>query len=495
MPTLPNNKSFHVTVTAVNHVGLNVTGTSFPFRIDTSTPLLKHSPRLLRFECSPEGYFIHERSTLVLDWSFTDPESLLESHEIILKTAYGGDIKTRYWEYGNQNGTVIHFNSSEELSDGQVADIIVTACNAAGLCTSAKANGTLTVDSSPPHVGQLQDPVIWQILDGKFILNVTFVGFFDPHSGFREFCLAVGSSFREQDVSRGPHCFWVEDRFSDLHKVALDLLDIPKMYSHLYISYWAVNKAGLVSMLREVSGDIVPSNVAEIDGIIHIHNHSCASLTCNTDCTCSEVDKTCANGDPNYKKYRCHNSMNDSLSDMIKVIDGNEQRDVKFAVSSTCLQGHWQFIDNSSATFVRFEVSVGLKDLSPGEGIFDIQRERVWHDLGKSTSVTYCLPKPRHLMHGQTYIIHVRSWWNEDSYTDYMSDGVLIDITAPKLVSTGAIECLVEIQNSSQINAEVNIDCSWEATFFDQESGISHYEVSVLEYPNGKILFDHLKSI
>lgn len=487
LPDLPSNLTMFLTVVATNNIDMTCKAASLGFRFDTTHPVVAEGLELLGNPIVlPECYALYEGSHIGLSWYFVDDDSPIVSHEIDFKAHYAGKIQSKHWKFGNLNLTRIKFSQGHELVDGELFDLVVTSCNAAGLCTSNSTVRPVLIDSSPPHVGSLADPLYWTFLNGSFVVNATFRGFADPHSSIVKYCLAMGTTFRQWDITEKEVCsmgrFLSEDVTVSV-KIGPDL----RRVGNLYISYWAVNGVGLTSMLREAYVDVVKGNPQNTIGTLNIYNHSCSSETCNTDCTCTVVGNKCSHGDDSYRKTKCHDIKNSTDSDMVIVHDGDYPDDIDLTSSTNCLSGWFEVDGNQSA--VRFEVSLGRKGRSPGQGIFDVQTEPAWYDIGLEQKIVHCLTAPRQLANNEEYVVHVRAWWSENEYKVYQSDGVLVDQTSPIISSTGDITCQSNVSNTDDNIIHAGVNCSWDTVFFDHESGLHHYEITVQEYPSGKVDF------
>ncbi|KAK3101759.1 hypothetical protein FSP39_006148 [Pinctada imbricata] len=136
---------------------------------------------------------------------------------------------------------------------------------------------------------------------------------------------------------------------------------------------------------------------------------------------------------------------------------------------------------------IRYEWSIGIEGMPEGEGIFDIKIEPVWYDVGLDKNLTICTNQKLPLQHGYSYVVYVRQWVSQTTYTQFASAGILVDYTPPlvrkgKFVKESIDSCLNDIEFSTE---NTTLTACWKGVFSDQQSGILHYFVSLGTIPEG----------
>ena len=90
-----------------------------------------------------------------------------------------------------------------------------------------------------------------------------------------------------------------------------------------------------------------------------------------------------------------------------------------------------------------------------------------------------------------SYIYHVNAWHNFDTYSHFVSIGVLVDTTPPHIGIGKHVEDMNEdFTKRGQFTTELQgIYTSWENVFDDSESGIKYFIVYVGTVPGGMCYF------
>ena len=135
---LPENVNMYVTVTGYNKNGKNVSKTSQPFKVDSTAPVVKEKPLFFtnysRFEMTTAQW---EKSILRLNWGFEDLHSPIVKHIVTLSTHHEGHTPVEHVELGQETKLTLRLDEKNWLQDGDTYKATVTACNAAGHCSSA----------------------------------------------------------------------------------------------------------------------------------------------------------------------------------------------------------------------------------------------------------------------------------------------------------------------------------------------------------------------
>ncbi|KAH3709959.1 hypothetical protein DPMN_069425 [Dreissena polymorpha] len=150
--TLPTNDPLTATVWATNGVGMWVSQVSDTFIIDDIPPIVKEAPQFKNIQTVQGQHYQWDKSIIKLQWHFSDDISPIIRHEISLKTHHDGHTPVEHVVLGSERTLSISLDGNNWLHSGDTYYAIVTACNAAGLCTSERTNDLL-IDSTPPHLG------------------------------------------------------------------------------------------------------------------------------------------------------------------------------------------------------------------------------------------------------------------------------------------------------------------------------------------------------
>ena len=153
--------------------------------------------------------------------------------------------------------------------------------------------------------------------------------------------------------------------------------------------------------------------------------------------------------------------------------------EISITASSTCLTGFWS--KNDDTEFTRFEWTVGATNAEPGFPIFDPNKEKYWFDVELDNRTIYCLPGNRSVVQGTSYVVYVNGWMDFSQYAQYVSQGVKVDTTAPRVGMGRRVKIMdanftKELTHSSVTNV-IHID--WDRVFSDAETGIHKYELAI----------------
>ncbi|XP_046565562.1 uncharacterized protein LOC124274266 [Haliotis rubra] len=138
------------TVRAFNKGGLHSETTSNGVTIDNSAPVVVTSPTARDGVSSVVANTTISRTALSLHWKFQDVESSIERQCLSLSSHLFGEIDSSNLKIPGFIREYTYTNL--DLHDGSKYKMKVTACNMAGLCTTA-ATGDILVDSSKPKTG------------------------------------------------------------------------------------------------------------------------------------------------------------------------------------------------------------------------------------------------------------------------------------------------------------------------------------------------------
>ncbi|XP_052252190.1 uncharacterized protein LOC127858901 [Dreissena polymorpha] len=205
--TLPTNDPLTATVWATNGVGMWVSQVSDTFIIDDIPPIVKEAPQFKNIQTVQGQHYQWDKSIIKLQWHFSDDISPIIRHEISLKTHHDGHTPVEHVVLGSERTLSISLDGNNWLHSGDTYYAIVTACNAAGLCTSERTNDLL-IDSTPPHLGGFNEPLFWTEYKNAYghiysNLTLTWYGFYDPESRVEKYFITVSRKYSDTELSEG----------------------------------------------------------------------------------------------------------------------------------------------------------------------------------------------------------------------------------------------------------------------------------------------------
>ena len=374
------------------------------------------------------------------------------------------------------------------LLDGDSHWAAVTACNAAGLC-STSTSPALLIDSSPPVAGTFVSPLSWETLTSggrsDVTLHLAWRAFSDAESGVAAYDVIAGRVYNGEDLSGGVVRVF-HDNATVTQSHALEINEKLKAGDVVYLSIKAENQLGLKSDIVRMAYSVLLDSSNGTSGTLVLVRHSCESSYCTNECTCAAAGQLCKGSstcrhldvsDPGLANFTVHLHV------------GLSSKPQAYSTSVKCLEGSWSLSDPASLRNVsRFEWSFSLFNGSNGVGVFNATTERTWHDVGRDTSAVFCLPKNRVLESGLRYVLHVRVWLSRDESVTFTSEPVVIDQTPPKLTKRKkVIESDASCKNDiDYITTEHFFTACWDGLFQDSDSPIVSYEVWVGTSPYGK---------
>jgi len=488
---LPANKNLYATVVAFNNVGMKVEQSADAFRVDDSPPSIVSRPSFILDYKNIQGFWVQwDPSLLGIKWEFKDNESPIIEHTVTVKTHHEGHTPVENVQLGNQNSLNISLDAHNWLKSGDKYYVVVTSCNAARHCSSARSPALL-IDSSPPHLGGFRPPLTWKTHRNQNAssVNLTWYGFHDPESEIKKYFLSVSRSYNGNELTNG-EVVVVNNLTGDFQQTRIKLREKLKRHDMLILSIWAQNNAGLNSSIARVSVHALSTSVKSDsnEGLLELEKHSCEAHYCNKDCTCAVIGKPCT------KSTRDNKCTVLNTTDVIQrnmqtlnVYGGQKSHPQHISASSACLSGHWKF-NNSSKKVSRFEWSMGLRNQPIGEGVFDLKNEIPWRDVGLRQEVVHCLTSNQTLLHGQEYVIYVRAWFSSDLSAIFNSKPMKIDQTPPKVgrgkyIKDSNAACKRDFDFIDWMDT---ITACWDNVFNERQSHITHYFVSLGTSPKGK---------
>jgi len=487
------------TVWAFNKVGMNVSESSKGFIIDESAPSVRRKPSFW-LDGTPikRNLSQWDRSVLKLNWEFVDQESPITSHVISLLTHHDGHTPIENINIGSEQHFTITLDGENWLNNGDRYVVEVTACNAAGQCSTERTNDFI-VDSTPPHMGGVQShqPNTWRNfadMTNTTMTNIslTWYGFYDQESGIDQYFVTVSRSFYMQELSGG--IITVQHNItSHIQTVNITLMESLRNDEMIIVSIWAQNEVGLNSTVSKTTFLTLSHKVngkEEMDkGTFAIQKHSCDVHSCLKDCTCSVIGKPCVEVEASNLTHCNEIDANGTASQQaFTVMGGLLNQHMSVTTSSACLAGQWYRSDSSNVTVQRYEWGLGVHRLVVGAGIFDLKSESPWHDIGLLQQFVYCLPTNKSLTHKEEYVVYVRAWYDSATYATFASPPIKIDHTPPSVlrgqhIIEGDISCSTDMDF---INWTDSIHACWANVFSEQQSTISFYTIGFGTSPNGE---------
>ena len=496
---LPLIIEMFVTVRATNRNGMSVLRSSEAFRIDMSPPVLLTKPIFVldQMVLSEKVNTQWENSIIRLEWMFSDNESSVTEHSVTLNVNDNGRTVREEMTCGSEHKMIIRLNNDELLRDGDVYTAHITACNNAGLCSTATTD-PLLIDSTAPHLGGFTRNMKWFTTKRNGLavtaLTVEWFGFQDLESGIDVFKLAASCSYSGSELTNGT--IQIPNTNSNRNSSTIYLPAHIGCRSDLILSILAINGVGLRSKTARVTVEFVSRNVQNTYGfMLELTRHSCVSHYCNNDCTCSVVGLKCEHS----TNVTCieKQPLNDTNSVDVFFGDADYYRGLNMTISTKCLRINWKrkHIGNQSL-IQRYEWSISEYGGNPGEGIFNIPYEPVWYDNGKATDVVHCITDSIRTLKDETaYVAYVRAWYAYDLYETFTSNTIVIEHTPPQVVRGRYVfESTYSCTKDLEYTTESDITICWNGVFRDTGSGIIHYELMGGTKPYGK-RFQYLKII
>ncbi|XP_052790278.1 uncharacterized protein LOC128224473 isoform X2 [Mya arenaria] len=495
--SLPIKTPIFATVWAFNGVGMNVSSASDAILVDITAPYNKIKPSImLDYNTIKDKTSQWEKSIIRVFWDFLDDESPIYSHELSLFTHHEGHTPVEKVHLGSEKQYIINLDGNNWLHSGDTYFVVITSCNAAGLCSTERTNDIL-IDSTPPHQGGLKPQMLWEnYRDTSGLhstLSLTWYGFYDQESSIDRYYVTVSRYFTKQELSGGV-LIRNHDNTSDEQHGNFTLTEPLNPNDVIIVSVWTANSVGLNSSVSRVSLfslSSMPSSVIIENqrGILELEKHSCDVHFCNKDCTCAVVGKPCNAVETNMSCVEI-DAFNTTDSDLTKfaVFGGLQFQPLTLTASSACLAGHWMQIEHSrkDPDIHRFEWSIGIHNQPYGEGVFDLQKEFPWVDIGLRQEFVHCLPINRSLVHGELYDIYVKTWYGPSAFAIFTSKPIKVDQTSPSLrrgryIIEGIDDCATDLDF---IDWTDEISACWSGVFSEQKSYIQHYLVALGTSPN-----------
>ncbi|CAC5378371.1 unnamed protein product [Mytilus coruscus] len=476
---LRNDVPMFVTVRACNKVKLCVERSSPSFEIDNTPPVLLTKPHIesVNVYTSDFRQIISDPSFFKILWRFEDNRSPIIRTTITISSKLDSHIPMSDTVLSNENVFTVKLVKDNHLRLGDIYAIKVTACNAALLCSTAHSVEVL-LDYSPPQIGGFMPPLSWEVIPGtsNFIrFDLSWYGFSDVESKIKTYYISIGYDYSGIDIV---DAYKVKPAHQDEGRMQHTTINIDttnNLPEKLVFTIWAENYAGLSSSQSKITTDVVSFNRNFTKGNLVIQKHSCVAEYCNKDCTCAVVGQKCKSD----SKSKCNIKTESNGNSSIRVRIIVQNTDIGISGSSSCLRSEWT--ENLNETIWRFEYTFGIQNMEPGNGIFNAVKENIWRDVGKETKAIHCLSPSSKLEHRTNYVAYVKAWYSFTLYKIFQSEPVQIDHTSPAIQKRYFV--IDSISNCKEdvdyiLSTDSVLSC-WDGVFYDEESGIENFMVSV----------------
>ncbi|XP_061193435.1 uncharacterized protein LOC133201664 [Saccostrea echinata] len=498
-PHLRTGPRVYVTVRAYNKAGQFADSTSNGFVIDDTPPVIVYGPRFSK-DFGINGNTQFYRGSMKVEWDVKDEESYIDRQYISIKCHIGGDFQTSSIQVNGISRDYIFTGLS--LHDGVNYFVTLIACNGAAMCVSSTSKGML-VDTTKPnrgmfavhtdHAAELSRHVSGFMTWTKYRVNLAWLGFGDPHSEVSHYFVNIGSTYMGADLNTEPgkavqvnHTTTGADRF-DEGKVQTYSIRTQTLSDHnfLYISVWGVNKVGLTSYIVHSKFKMIHSG-----GILSLVRR-CDAHDCEGNCVCAPQDKVCFTND-----NRCVDVSVGNPNNLLQVNDvmyGSE--DIAYTPTNTILQGRWSIIQRQGNPPLWYQWSVGITDGDEPSGIFNLEKDRVWHDAGQNNFIIFSTDKGQFLDERVSYSVFVKAWYDQNTFAIFKSDGVIISTRKPSVMNilgSSVSEKMMEsgMKDQDYVKEGAAFMVNWTNKFTDAKDTIKSYHVYISSQPGGHDIWD-----
>ncbi|KJE90308.1 hypothetical protein CAOG_01639 [Capsaspora owczarzaki ATCC 30864] len=397
---------YFITVRGTDLVGLSATAFSDGIILDPSPPVVG-KVTVARIVANQ---YHTDINAITVDWAgFVDLESGIDSYSWGIGTV-PGLANVRPFVRVPSMSSATQTNLANAIQQAHVYYIVVRAENGAGLHSFASSL-PITVDSTPPSIGQVLDVASIASIrqeDDDYSTNRTsiagqWLNFVDPESGIKVFEWAVGTKPNHEDVM----LFTPVGTSTVASRSGLSLTDGRKYF----VTLRACNMAGLCS--------VGTSNGIRVDG---------------------------------------------SRPSTGRVFDGFSHLDLVFQSQTDMIGAHWYGFHDAHSGIARFDWCV------ESEGSGAECNTRGWETVFLEESA---LDPEVSLAHGVRYFARVRAYNGAGLYVTGISDGVRVDATPPTNGLVALDPIFPNVPSTYQISsALVKTTLSG---FTDGESGLFEY--------------------
>ncbi|XP_076113981.1 uncharacterized protein LOC143082265 [Mytilus galloprovincialis] len=495
---LPLGQRIYITIKAYNKAGLTTEATSNGFYIDNSPPSIKVKPYLSADVGSIKDTSVVFRSTIKIQWEVEDKESFIQRQYLSIASHKGGEFNTSSTEL---NGIVREYTFSQlDLHDGGNYSIKLIVCNGAKVCVEDESRGII-VDSSPPtpgmfairtdHAANLHRHVNGWMTWSRYKLWISWLGFTDLHTGIEKYSVSIGSKYMMDDfnkISGSPQEFLHNQSGIDKHDEGfvqtfeVDTKNLAK-FENVFVSVWAVNQIGLQSKMIHSQFKLVPGGSLELI-------RRCSAVTCQGHCVCAAQGQRCT-------KRSCHDvtkANNNNLLgiyDITNIQESSPFTDIKYTPSNVALAAKWHVIQAQGLRPLWYEWTAGYSDKDEPEGIFDNLNDDVWHHAGQTNQAILNIKRGQRLKESPvSYSMFVRAWYNDDTYADFKTDGILVMSTPlprRKIKGSAVVEQIPGHwkKDVDYLKPGAPFTVKWTNVFKDDANIIAKFKVYLSTYPGG----------
>ncbi|XP_060577218.1 uncharacterized protein LOC132734491 [Ruditapes philippinarum] len=502
--TLPKGVRIYCTVRAYNRAGMYVEATSNGFIVDDSPPVFTTNLTMSPIGTIKTGTSV-SRTTLRVYWEVKDDQSFIETQHLSIASHMGGDFNLSSTKI---EGIVRDYTFTDlDFHDGSFYCIKLISCNGANLClTSMLAN--ILVDSTRPTPGTFaintdhaaaldRQPEDWMEWTTIFI-NLAWLGFEDLHSDIHSYNVNFGSQFMDNDLNEVPHTPMIVNHdvnatFHEDGKVQTFKFHTQKLRENMtvYISVTANNHVGL-------SSEIVHSQFNLLFGGIMELVRRCDSFSCEGHCVCAPHGKLChSNKHCNDVSGSRNNNTLIEVEDYLDLRFPDNYPHLFHSPFNSILGSKWRISHLMGNRPLWYEWSVGESDHDTPLGVFDVVKEKVWHEIGQNKDIVFTVDRGRPVLFESTsYSVFVRVWYSSDTYAIFKSAGVTIFHTPPlSIVIKGrAVKEITQQSNKDVdfVTRNTQFRADWTGKFGGE---ISKYHLYISCHPGGHDLHEVTKNL
>ncbi|XP_055958812.1 uncharacterized protein LOC126830713 [Patella vulgata] len=490
---LPTDTRIYITVRCYNKAGLYSEVTSNGFKIDTTLPVVVQRAVPVSTFSSILPSTTISKSSIKIEWKFTDDESDIERQYISISPHLLGDFNSSAMEIPS---VVTEFTfSGLVLHDGSKYKVKVIGCNLAGLCQSSVTDD-ITVDSTSPtrgmfaidtdHAANLnRDRNNWNHWSTTSI-KLAWLGFADLHTGITEYKVSVGTKPFFTDLNQGDRQTTFQhvagDNFNDEGMVQSVTITTKTLHmgNSVFISVWAVNGVGLKCQPAHSEFELVEGGMLDLV-------RRCQPYNCLGHCVCAAQDKTCSDAE------NCSDISTGNPNNIIQVTDMNnlmssDAAQTYYTSSNNFLAARWSIINLQGISPIRYECSAGHSGENSPSGIYDTDTERTWFDVGENTETIITVPTAKVLDKSITYSVFVRVWYNTNQYAVFKSPGITPLTSAPSVnhIAGAAIKELETISSVNDIDYQTSsnqIIVGWKNKFRGGIHGFDYFKPYISTHP------------
>ncbi|VDI63397.1 Hypothetical predicted protein, partial [Mytilus galloprovincialis] len=496
--SLPRGQRIYVTIKAYNKAGLGTEAHSNGFFIDDTPPLMKVKPYLSTELGSIKDNSIVFRSTIRIHWEVEDKESFIQRQYLSIASHRGGEFNTSSTEL---NGIVREYTFSQiDLHDGGNYTVKLIVCNGAKICVEDESKG-IVIDSSPPtsgmfaiktdHAANLHRHVDDWMNWSRYKLWLSWLGFTDLHTGIDKYFVSLGSKYMTDDfnkISGSPQEFLHNqsgvDKYDEgyVQTFEVDTKNLAK-FEHVFVSVWAVNQIGLPSRMIHSQFKLVPGGSLELI-------RRCSAVTCQGHCVCAAQGQRCSKRACNDVTKANNNNLL-GIYDITNIQETSPFSDVKYTPSNVALAAKWHVVQAQGLRPLWYEWTAGYSDKEEPEGVFDNLNDDVWHHAGQTNQAILNIKRGQRLKESPvSYSMFVRVWYDENTFADFKTDGILAMSTPlprRKIKGSAVVEQIPGHwkKDIDYIKPGAPFTIRWTNVFKDDSKIIDKFKVYLSTYPGG----------